>query len=490
LVDAARDKGLTVQEFGDRVMVTCPAHNDGRPSLSMRPSEDRTLVYCMAGCTTADVMDALGLPMSDLFDGEDGYEYKYPGGRIVKRSPSKVFTQSGDTKDNSLFGSDRLRPDGPVYITEGESDALAIESLGGQAVSSPNGASAKPARYDWGPLTGREVRVIADRDEPGRKRAEALAEHLADIASSVQVYEAIEGKDAADHIAAGYGLNDFQPQTPSDVLTLSQAFDQWREWRDSEAIRPIPTPWSNLNNVLAGGLHPGRVYIIAARVGAGKSLAGQNIVSYAVGRGHPSLVVSVEMPVTEIVSRVIAAQTNVDYKHITMKEFGDDLVRIDDYIRAARGLPMYLCDSPTLTIEQVAQRCRALKSGPGLDLAFIDYLQLLPPSDRRISRQEQVAHVAREAKLLAMELRIPVVLAAQLNRGPVQGDSGRAPRLSDIRESGEIEQSADAVVILSHEENSSQVIVNVAKNRTGPPKSISLVRRFDVARLDQFGPPA
>ena len=484
VLEAALQHGLSVQEIGDRAMVQCAAHADGRPSLSVRPIEGSVLLYCMAGCQTGDVVHALGLQMSDLFDEESGASYIYPGGRVVHRSPEKDFTQSGNKADKSLFHADRIT-DGTVYVVEGEKDVLAIESVGGQAVSSPNGASAKPDRYDWSPLAGKAVRVVADRDEPGRKRAEAVAEHLAGIASTVSIYEALSGKDAADHIAAGHTLDQFKPRTPPDVLTMSEALDAWRDWRDSDAAEPVPTPWHSLNNSLAGGLHPGRLYIVAARVGQGKSIAGQNMISYAASKGHPSLVVSVEMPVVEVVSRVIASEAGVDYKNITSREFSDDFTKIDTYIQTARSLPLYVCDNPTVTIEQVGQRCRSLKEGPGLEVLFLDYAQLLVPSDRRVSRQEQVAHIAREAKLLAMDLGIVVILAAQLNRNAADGE-GRVPRVSDLRESGELEQSADVIMLMHHADNDPSVIMNVAKNRTGPPKTLSLLRRFDQARLDSF----
>lgn len=485
LLEAARSKGLTVQQLPNATMVQCPAHGDGRPSLSVKPIEGSVLLYCMAGCSTIDVVNGFGLTMSDLFDDKNGVDYIYPGGRVVHRSPDKNFTQSGNKADTSLFHADRIGDATTVFVAEGEKDVLAIESVGGLAVSAPNGASAKPEKYDWEPLRGKTVRVIADQDEPGLKRAEAVADYLAGVASSVVIYDPVTGKDAADHIASGHSLDEFKPRTPPDVLTLSDAFDAWREWRDSEKSEPVPTPWNQLNNALAGGLHPGRLYIVAARVGQGKSIAGQNMVSYAASKGHPSLVVSVEMPVVEVISRVIASEAGIDYKNITSREFSEDLTKIETYIQNSRSIPLYVCDNPTVTIEQVRQKCMALKDGPGLEVLFLDYAQLIVPTDRRVSRQEQVAHIAREAKLLAMELGIVVILAAQLNRNAAEGE-GRTPRVSDLRESGELEQSADVIVLMHHEENSPSVILNVAKNRTGPPKSISLVRRFDMARLDAF----
>lgn len=481
VLSAAESNGLTVRERDGHAMVQCPAHNDGRPSLSVKEIEGSVLLWCLAGCKTADVVEALGLSQSDLFDVPDGVVYQYPGGRLVHRTPDKKFIQSGNTSDKSLYGADRLRDEGDIYVVEGEKDVLAIESVGGQAVSAPNGASASPSRYNWERLSGRKVIVVADADGPGSRRAVAVTEHLEKIAESVCIVDPAVGKDSADHIAAGKSLDDFLPRAPVDVISLSQAFDSWLDWRDSEGSEPIQTPWSSLNRCLSGGLHPGRLYVVAARTGQGKSVIGQNISTYAALHHHQTLVVSVEMPVEEIVSRIISAEARIDYGAITRREFDSDRVEIDQYIQKYRSIPMYLCTNPTVTIEEIASKCRSMRSS-GLRLLFCDYAQLIKASDSRVSREQQVAHIARSIKLLALELGISVVLAAQLNRGADQ--DGRQPKISDLRESGELEQSADVILLLHQEENSPSTIVNVAKNRTGPPKSFSLIRRFDQARLD------
>ncbi|BCO56136.1 hypothetical protein MINTM005_13800 [Mycobacterium intracellulare] len=487
VLEAVRAAGLNVVERGDgSAMAQCPAHSDGRPSLSLRRIEGSALVYCMAGCSTQDVVAALNLSMSDLFDDERGMDYVYPGGRVVSRTPDKQFIQAGNKADTSLYHSDRITGAGPVFVVEGEKDVLAVESVGGQAVSAPNGASAKPERYDFEPLRGKVVHVVADRDEPGRKRANQVAAHLEGIALSVGIYEPAVGKDAADHIAAGRRLDEFRPITPPDILTMSDALDVWREWRDKETIKPIPTPWLSLNNKLAGGLHPGRLYVVGARTGEGKSVVGQNIASYAAENGHAAFVVSVEMPVTEVMSRVISAQAGIDYGTITKREFGDVSTAIDKYIAENRNIPMFVCDNPSLSIEQIAQKCTALKQQQGLATAFIDYAQLLNASDRRVSRQEQVAHIARQSKLMAMELGISVVLAAQLNRNAEEdsGETGpKLPQKKHLRESGELEQSADVILLLHREKYNQQIYVVVAKNRTGPEATVILQERFDQARI-------
>lgn len=484
VVDALVSQGLIVQDRDNTAMAQCPAHNDGRPSLSVRKIEGQVLLYCMAGCSTQSVVDALDMKMADLFDDPDGYSYNYPGGRIVHRTPEKKFFQRGDTTDTSLFHADKLTGQGPFYVVEGEKDVLAIESVGGQAVTTANGASANPNKYDWSPLKGKIVYIVADKDEPGQQRAQRLMEFLEGTAMTVSLWEPLVGKDAADHIAAGHSLDEFRCKTTPDLLSFSQAMDAWRAWRESEHVDPIPTPWYALNRHIAGGLHPSRLYVVGARTGAGKSVLGVNIAAHAADLGHSSLVVSVEMPHIEITSRVLAAQAHVSYGNITQRNFDADAVTIDQYIADHRQMPLYICDKATITMEEVMMKCRMLRNAAGLELAFIDYAQLISPSTKSVPRQEQVSHIARSAKLLAMELNIPVILAAQLNRNADSGDTPRAPRMTDLRESGELEQSADVIILLDRDEVTGNIVVSVPKNRTGQPATLFLRATFDEARID------
>lgn len=481
-IDAAMFKGLAVQERGDAAMVQCPAHDDGRPSLSVKKIEGQVLLYCMAGCSTQDVVEALGLGMTDLFDDEKGFTYEYPGGRQVHRSPDKQFSQWGNKADTSLYRADRIVGNGPIYLVEGEKDALAVEAAGGQAVSPYGGANQKLDRFDWEPLRGKVVHVVADRDEPGRKRAKELVAHLEGVAMSVSLYEPVVGKDTADHIAAGHSLAELKCLSSPDILSMSEAFDAWRKWRDSEHSRPIRTPWHSINNKISGGLQPGRLYVVGARTGSGKSVAGVNMLAYAAEQGHTGLVVSVEMPHVEITSRILASQAHVDYASITSRDFTEASTTIDRYIADHRALPLYLCDKATISMEEIASKTRMLRDSKGLEILFIDYAQLIKPSTRSVSRQEQVSHIARTSKLLAMEMSIPVILAAQLNRKTAEEQ--RAPRMEDLRESGELEQSADVILLLHRDEGTSNLYVNIPKNRTGKAGTVVLKERFDQARVD------
>ncbi len=223
LVGALLAAGKTVTERGvAKATAQCPAHDDNTPSLSINPRDDGkgVVVKCHADCDYTTVLGALGLAPRDLFDESlkraaysDRTTYSYPDGRKVHRGRSsdgkKTFRQSGDTKGNALFHADKITADTTrVYVAEGEKDVLAIESEGAVAVCSAMGAG-KAAKFDWSPLTGKQVIIVADCDEPGRKHARDVYDIVAPTAASVTVVEAAVGKDAADHIAAGRGLAEF-----------------------------------------------------------------------------------------------------------------------------------------------------------------------------------------------------------------------------------------------------------------------------------------
>ncbi|WP_252980156.1 DUF3631 domain-containing protein [Mycobacterium riyadhense] len=216
LVAALHAAGRQVIDRGDAAHAQCPAHDDGRPSLSLRRIDGSVLVYCHAGCQIGDVLAALSLDMRDLYDDRAGQTYAYGDGRKVRRTADKKFWQSANTKGRSLFHAERIGAATTVHVVEGEKDVLAVESVGGTAVCSAMGAG-KAHLFDWSPLRGREVIIVADRDEPGRKHARDVADIVRGIAASVRIVEAAAGKDAADHIAAGHALDELVDVTPPEV---------------------------------------------------------------------------------------------------------------------------------------------------------------------------------------------------------------------------------------------------------------------------------
>lgn len=207
VLNAVEDAGLHVTYRNDtQASFQTPGHSANDRGTSVTYNGKQTLIYCHNG-DTDDVLNALGLTVRDLFDEENGARYDYGDGRIVCRDPKKVFKQLGNTKGTNLYGLDSLSNDGPVYVVEGEKDAdTATTVWGAAAVSQAQGANTGPERADWKPLQGRDVVIVADKDTPGRKRADKVLTYLTGMAprpETVTIVEPAEGKDLSDHIAAG-----------------------------------------------------------------------------------------------------------------------------------------------------------------------------------------------------------------------------------------------------------------------------------------------
>lgn len=226
LLDALRTHGSVVKANGVRATAQCPAHEDRNPSLSVRSIEGQALLHCFAGCQTEDVLVALHLGLPDLYDEPRGASYDYTDVsgatvlRTVHRKPNKQFRQS--VNDKATVPLYRLpmvvaaiADDQKVYLVEGEKDVHALESLGVVATTAPQGA-ANWHLVDSTPLHGGDIRVVVDRDAAGDRWAQAVSESLSGMVMSLEFLHPKVGKDSADHVAAGYGLEDFELYEPGD----------------------------------------------------------------------------------------------------------------------------------------------------------------------------------------------------------------------------------------------------------------------------------
>ena len=237
----------------------------------------------------------------------------------------------------------------------------------------------------------------------------------------------------------------------------------------------VPTGFAELDS-LTNGLHPGQLIIIAARPALGKSTLALDFArSAAIGNNMPTIFFSLEMGRSEIAMRLLSAESNV-FLHNMRK----GTVRTEDWttLASTRGriadAPLYIDDSPNMTLVEIRAKCRRLKQRVGLKMVVIDYLQLMTSGKRVESRQQEVSEFSRALKLLAKELQVPVIALSQLNRGPEQRVD-KKPALSDLRESGSLEQDADMVILLhresAYEKESSrpgEADLIVAKHRNGP----------------------
>lgn len=208
---AFESAGLAVvYRSGNQASAQAPGHSPADRSVSITGTAGQVLMCCHAGEDKADVLAAVGLTLADLFDEpKRGTRDDYPDGRRVHRTPDKKFRQSGNTKGRSLFRTE-FPAGATVYVCEGEKDVHAAEAVGLAATCSAMGAG-KGHLFDWSPLAGRQVVIVADDDEPGRKHAAQVAGLLDGIAESTTVVKAAVGKDMADHIAAGHGPDELLP---------------------------------------------------------------------------------------------------------------------------------------------------------------------------------------------------------------------------------------------------------------------------------------
>lgn len=257
VIRAFEEAGCTVvrDSTGRRASIQAPGHSSKDRSVSVMYSRDRTLIHSHAD-DRDDVLKTVGLSMQDLFDDPRGVTYGYRGGRVVRRTPDKRFPQSGNKSDRSLYRAEHLPKDLSidVYVTEGEQCADALAALNVAAVSPPQGANTSANRFDWTPLSGRRVLIIADKDTQGRKHARDVATVLEGIAENVTIVEAKVGKDGADHVTAGHCIDEFVPQ--GDKLSMDPDDEFWSQRdvlghvRDFARARRA-SPWATLGVVLA-----------------------------------------------------------------------------------------------------------------------------------------------------------------------------------------------------------------------------------------------
>jgi replicative DNA helicase len=249
----------------------------------------------------------------------------------------------------------------------------------------------------------------------------------------------------------------------------------------------IPTGFDDLDK-LTGGLHGSEFIVLAARPSMGKTALATNIAEHvAIESGVPTLFVSLEMARLELAQRLLCSQGRIDASKFRSGFLsGQDRDKLVEASARLGKSPIFIDDTPSRTVTEIAACARRLKRKQNLGFIVIDYLQLIQPDDPRDPRQEQVAKMARRLKCLARELSVPLLCLAQLNRQVEAGKEGHRPRLSHLRESGAIEQDADVVMFIHREEMYyskeeaqdkdilGQADVIVAKQRNGPTDDIKL----------------
>lgn len=325
-----------------------------------------------------------------------------------------------------------------------------------------------------------------------RRRLLTAASQVARLAhqADLPVEEAVEDAEKAIFAVGERRLR-------RELQPLKQVLSAYYDRLDYQARHPeeavgVPTGFIDLDRLL-GGMQPSDLLIIAGRPGQGKSAFCLSVAHNAAQRqGKHVAVFSLEMSNEQLVQRLIAQSTAIDAHRLRLGEIQDQEWPV--FTQAVSGLSavqLYLDDTPGITPLQLRTKCRRLHAEVGLDLVIVDYLQLMSGEGRFENRQQEVSHISRSLKVLARELNVPVLAAAQLSRA-VEQRADKRPVLSDLRESGALEQEADVVLFIHRPEtydgtpaNQNLAEIIVAKHRNGPVHpGIELVFRRELAKFE------
>ncbi|MGI6547413.1 MAG: replicative DNA helicase [Bacillota bacterium] len=250
----------------------------------------------------------------------------------------------------------------------------------------------------------------------------------------------------------------------------------------------VPSGFTDLDN-LTSGFHPSELIILAARPSSGKTTLGLNIACHAALNGTPTGVFSLEMSKEQLAQRILCSEAHVDAQRLRTGFLQDkDWQKLSRALGRLGEAPILVDDTASISVIELRARARRMRAEHDIGLIIVDYLQLMRTHGRFENRQQEVSEISRSLKALARELQIPVIALSQLSRA-VEQRQDRRPQLSDLRESGAIEQDADLVMFIyfnpeknqGDDQNLAEIII--AKQRNGPTGSIELVFRKDIGRF-------
>jgi replicative DNA helicase len=281
-----------------------------------------------------------------------------------------------------------------------------------------------------------------------------------------------------------------------DLQSIQQVLSDYYDRIDQLASRDeetfgVPTGFIDLDRLL-GGLQPSDLLIVAGRPGMGKTAFMLSAAKNAAQTHKKHVAIfSLEMANEQLVQRLIAQETGIDSQRLRTGKLQEDEWPVFTHaIEVLSDTRIFLDDTPALTPLQLRTKCRRLHMEFQLDLIVVDYLQLMSGGLRTDNRVQEVSHISRNMKILARELNVPVLAAAQLSRA-VEQRADKEPQLSDLRESGSLEQDADIVMFIHRPEmyekdtakkNIAQI--KIAKHRNGPVGTIELVFRNNLAKFE------
>ena len=260
------------------------------------------------------------------------------------------------------------------------------------------------------------------------------------------------------------------------------------------AATGVPTGFVQLDD-LTSGLHGGQMIIVAARPGVGKSTLALDFMRNAsIRHGVTSALFSLEMSKAEVMMRIFSAEANVSLSRMRSGKTGqDEWSSLYQAISHCEDAPIFIDDSPNLTMMEIRAKARRMKQQHNLGLVVVDYLQLMSSGKKVESRQHEVSEFSRQLKLLAKELDVPVIAISQLNRGVESRGDDALPRISDLRESGSLEQDADMVMLINRpdatnrdHERAGEADIILAKHRGGPIGTVTVAHQLQYSKFSDF----
>jgi replicative DNA helicase len=336
-------------------------------------------------------------------------------------------------------------------------------------------------------------------------KEKALLRNLIHATHNIQ-QRAMEGEDGADMILDNAESSIFalaEDRVKAGLIPVKDIvrdnFERLeRIFREGKSITGISTGYTELDKLLSG-LQNSELLILAARPSQGKTALALNLAeNISIRAGMPVALFSLEMSKESLLQRLVASVAQIDaHKFRTGHLNREDWRRMTEALGTISSAPLWIDDAGSTSVMEIGAKARRLKREKGLSLLIVDYLQLITARGRFNSRQEEVASISRGLKGLAKELQIPVLVLSQLTRAPEREERG--PQLSDLRESGAIEQDADVVMFIyrpnffkldAAPEERDQAEILIAKQRNGPTDKVRFVFRSRLTRFEEAAPDA
>lgn len=548
LVRIVEGSGVALKRSGAQHNGKCPFHDDSSPSFSV--NGDKGLFHCFGCDASGDVFDFVGLieglatfeekvrRVADLagvvvveqapvapgppvlvkeypYTDENGkllYQVcRYEPGEDGKR---KTFKQRrpdgsggwiwglGDVR-RPLYRLPEMADSDPIWWVEGERDVESMEAEGLTATTNSGGAKAG-WRDEWGEaLRGKHVFIIPDNDEPGIARAAEIRERLRGFARRAVIVRVPVGKDATDYFQRGgdaASLNELAQAALADQVGLldpleiiERRFGYGKFVEPHRRPRGVQTGYASLDRATLG-LHPSELVVIGARPSMGKTALALNIALNVSRQGDAVAMFSLEMASEQLLDRAVCQMAKVHYFRFRSGALNsDERASIREATEKLRGLPLFIDDSLPVTLKGIQRKLHAMKAEFGLKLVFLDYLQLMSVRGRE-NRNQEIGAISRGMKLLAKELAVPIVLLSQLSRDNEKRGGTMRPMISDLRDSGSIEQDADMVWLLHRPEMYKRDDANlkgiaeviVAKQRNGPTGVFKMAFIGEYTRFEEL----